>query len=894
MNYEPWKMTIWKSRLISCAFLLCCLGGLLRPQESRAARSAEEQAFSSARALFDDHQYVLAETNFSAFLAAYNSSPNANYAVLYLARSRLEQSNWNGAIVLLTNSAVLAGPLSDEYAFWAARARFGKGDYAAAAEGFASFLKTGTNSPRQLEAACDEAEAYSKMGNWARVADLLQKPDGAFCRLSAIADKNLSVAHGAILLGEAFLAGGKFAEGIKVVSGMDATNLESEWQWRRLQLLCQLELAGGRAADALLNSSNLLDSATGPRHLAASWFLRGQILEALGRPADALQSYTNNLADDAPAQDQQQAILKTVELTLAQNSALDAAQWLEIYVAPRTNGAALDLARLSLGELYLKIYYAPKPADEPVAPSVVATNYLLAARLNFDYVITNSPGGALEPRAHLDRGWCFWSQTNMAAAEADFQFAADRLDHSPDQAVARFKLADTKFHEHDYTGAVSNYNSLMQDYARDESVTNGLFDQALYQIIQASLDLGDQAGAEAALKKILDWYPNSLFGDRGGLLIGQSARYDYNMVRERFGNLLKRSPRTPYLPEVQFAIARTYELDGKWGEAMRGYDDWLKIHATNAPRLLPQVEYARALVCGKAGMESNALALFTNFVARFPTNTLAPWAQNWVADYYFNQGDNEKAEENYEALFVNSKFPDAGDLSFHARLMAGRAALARQGQGITDARVYFSDLVADTNAPANLVSQGYFALGDTIFQQFLGNPSNLTNRDEAIRAISTQTNGAPTNALAALAYGILGNYHMQWADLQWETNHDPTLYNSAVQMYQTVVSFPATNLDAGTRSQAEVGLGRIAEKQHKPELALLYYSKVLDNVDPDQFDPFWLEQAGKAAGHVYEQQQQWDTAIEIYRRIENNVPALRASLEKAIINARSDRDKARN
>jgi tetratricopeptide (TPR) repeat protein len=868
--------------------LFFCVG-LLLPGTVRAGKSAEEKALSSARSLFDDHQYNLAETNFVNYLAAYTN--HYAYAVLYLARSRFEQSNYDGAIQSLANAVAQAGDYAGEYVFWMASARLNKGDYAQAAEGFANLIKNfPTNAPRQLAAAYDEAEAYAKMENWSRVAELLQKPGNAFRTLAAGDPKNSFVTRGLLLLGEALLAGGKDAEGERVIADIDPASLGPEWEWRRQYLLCRLELAGGRAGDALQNSSNLLDTASGPRHQAASRFLRGEILEALGRPIEALQSYTNNLASDVPPEDQRQALLKTVDLTLAQGQIQDAVQLLQDYVAQRTNGSALDLARLSLGELDLKLYYSPAPVGKTSDFPATGTNFLLAAQTNFDVVITNFSSSPLVAQARLDRGWCYWSQTNMAGAKEDFQAAANNLRPSPEEAVARFKLADAEFYQRDYGTAVSNYNLLLQDYATVESVTNGLFDQALYQIVQASLARDDQAGALAALQKILTWYPNSLFGDRGQLLMGESRRYDYAMARRVFNDLLKRSPQTPLLPEVEYAIARTYEQEGNWQEALREYNHWVGRHATNAPLLLPQVEYSRALVYGKAGLETNALGLFTNFVARFPSNSLAAWAQNWVADYYFNHGDNELAEKNYQLLYQN--YPNAGDLPYQARLMAGRVALARQGTG--DARQYFSDLVANTNAPAYLVDQGYFALGDTIFQQFQGSPTNGTYLDEAIRAVSRLTNGAPTNAMAALAYGRLGNYYMQWADMQWSTNHDPKVYMNAMQMYQVVLNFPATNVDVAPRNEAEVALGRIAEQQAEPEQALAHYCKVLYELDPDNFDPFWVEQAGKAASRLYERQQQWDKAIKVYQRVLKAVPSLRAPLEKAILSAQNDADKARN
>jgi len=878
-----WRRWLW---LISCGIVLLT-PGLLRA----APKSAETDDLAHALLLFKGHQYSQAETNFGTFLSTYTNSPQRAYAALFLARSRLEQGNYDGAIQLLTNNVSQSGNWAPDYVFWIASARLDKGDFAEAGTGFANLIKNYHDTPWRLEAAFDEAQAWAGVRDWPRVMELLQKPDGSFRTLAAADPKNPIVPRGVLLLGEALLAQKRYAEGEKAVSAIDVSALDPEWQWRRQYLLCRLELAAGRPADALVGTTNLLDNATGPRHLAASRFLRGEIFEALRRPSDALQSYTNNLANEVPADDQRQALLKTVTLTLSQNQAQDAVQLLENYLAQRTNGPALDLARLSLGELYLKLHFNPNLIVNTNDSATPLPDYLQMAQAAFDTVISNFSASPLLAQAHLDRGWCYWAQTNMAVAEADFQIAADQLRPSPEQAVAQFKLADAELYQHKYGPALTNYNQLLKQYATTESVTNGgLFDQALYQIIEASLALGQEKDAENALQEILNRYPNSLFSDRGQLLIGESKTNDYEMARREFSEVLKRSPNTPMLAEAQFAIARTYEQEGDWTNALRKYDAWLDAHATNAPLLRPQVEYARALDYSKAGMESNALSLFTNFVAHYPGNNLAAWAQNAVADYYYNRGDIQSAEENYQLLY--QKFPNAGDLSYQARLMAGRCALARHDTD--EARQYFSDLVNNTNAPASFIAQGYFALGSDVFlQQYIANPTNNIALDQAIKALSNLTNGATTNAMAAQALGRLGDCYRQWADLQWGAGkHDPAVYSDAVQMYQSVLAVPAANMDIATRSEAEVALGQIAEQQAQPERALDHYRKVLYELEP--FDPFWVEQAGKAAGHIYERQEEWDKAIKVYERVLRAVPSLKAALGKAIDAARVNSAKAHN
>jgi tetratricopeptide (TPR) repeat protein len=315
---------------------------------------------------------------------------------------------------------------------------------------------------------------------------------------------------------------------------------------------------------------------------------------------------------------------------------------------------------------------------------------------------------------------------------------------------------------------------------------------------------------------------------------------------------------------------------------LRGYDGWITGHPDNP--LLPQVKFYEALVTAKAGMETNALMKFTNFVTSFPTNSFAPWAENWVADYYYQQQDYPSAEKTYQELY--QKFPNAGDLAYEARYWAGRAALANAE--LADARTYFSVLVSDTNTPAFLVQQGFFALGDTAFQQFLANPSNLTNLNDAIAAVSKLTNSAPTNAIAVEAFGRLGDYYMQYADLKSDTN----VYAQVTQMYSTILSFPSTPATISARCQAEVGLGIVAEKEHLPHAALMHFSRVLYG-DPAQVDLSWLEKAGEEMARICEDEQKWDQAVNAYKRVLDAVPSLAPRLEKNIAAAQRRAEAAR-
>jgi TolA-binding protein len=832
-------------------------------------KPADEKALDAAFEMFKDGQYALAETNFSNFLTTYTNSTHRAYAILYLAISRLDQTNNAGAMDLLQNSFSSAGELQPQYVFWIAKARLSQKDFMAAAIGFANVARI-ASSPQRLEAAYDEALTYSEMTNWPYVINLLQATNRVFHIAAALEPESSFAAMGTLLLGEALLNENRPVEAEKTIRALDSASLKFDLAWRRQYLLCRIKLAAGHGDDALDATTNLLALASGPAHRAASIFLQGQILEDMKRPADALAAYETNLVDGVPAEEQRRALAKTVELTVALNPLGEAIQSLEnlILLHPQTPG--VDLAHVGLGELYLKAYGNPAAAVAGTNGVALAiANPLTSALTNFNIVIRDFTNSQWLPEAHLDRGWCYWCQGDVVDAKKDFEAAAQGLPYSEDQAVAIFKWGDSQFAEHDYAGAVSNYTQLLIRYDTMPSVTNNLFDQALYQIVEAKLNLRDDQGAGAAAEKILRWFPGSYLGEGGRFLMGHSI--SNSQARQVFMDLLKRSPNSPIAPEVEFAIARTYDHEGEWSTALRGYDNWMTNHPGN--RLLPEVEFYQALATAKEGMETNALMKFTNFVARFPSNSLAPWAKNWVADYYYRQQDYPSAEKSYQELY--QKFPNAGDLAYQGRYWAGRAALANQE--LADARIYFSALVSDTNTPTALEQQGFFALADTAFQQFLANPSNLTNLNDAIAAVSKLTNSAPTNAIAVEAFGRLGDYYMQYAGLKSDTN----VYPEVIQMYSTILSFPATAATVSARSQAEVGLGIVAEKEHLPQMALKHYSRVLYG-DPKNFDPYWVETAGRLMAQICEEQQKWDQAVNTYKRVLDAVPSLAPVLKEKI------------
>ena len=857
---------------------------------------AESRALAAAESSYQLGLWERAEKQFASFAEKYSKSEDRAQAVLRQAQARVQQGKFLAATDLLSARQRDAGALAGEYQFWLGESYFRSTNFLAAADAYARLVKGFTNSPHVLEASYDEALARSKLNDWPGVDDLLRQSDGAFQKFAAGNPTNEFVVRGILLLGEAQLAQNDPRAAEETLRPLAEQKLNAELDWRRQYLLCRIQLAADRPADALQATTNLeaLAKAAGkPELQAETVMLKGGILERAKRFDDAVAVYETNLAEDQPIERRRQAVMKIVELLLARNKASAAAQRLEKFFGQYGKDKAADVALLTVGELHLKEHLASPTTNriELTATNSAAvfpafTNHLQQAFAQFDWIVKTFPRSPVLGKALLNRGWCLWLADQMPESRAAFQLAAEKSPQPYEQAVARYKWADCQMRLGDFAGALTNYNFVLDNFATVAAAREELFEPALYQVVRASVEKGDQTAATNALARILAAYPESFLCERGMLLAGEKLNRLGNPATARniLTSALQRFPKSSLAPETRLAVARTFEQEKNWPAALAEYDRWL----TNYPgqEAQPRVEFSRAWVAWQGGQGAVALAAFARFVTQYPTNDLAPLAQNWVADYYLQQGDFKNAEANYQLLF--QKWPPSV-LTWSARLMAGRAAMARLGYA--EAVGYFTKLINDKDCPPDLVAQAFFEYGDaTMRMESTETNKPLANFEEAIRIFKKIPQLYPTNDLVPPAWGRIGDCYLQLAVA------DAKLYAAATSAYQQVVDAPRANIVA--RSQAEVGLSVVleklaADKTGAEQTALLkqaqdhYLNVVLGaNLrETESADPFWVKKAGLEAARVAEVLENWPQAVNLYRRLEELLPPLKESLEKKIAKA---------
>jgi TolA-binding protein len=865
-------------RTISILLLLLLTNSAL---SAGVPTSGERGMFSEAEGWLRLTFPEKAEKIIIQFRQKYTNSTLLPEALLLQAKARFEQSNYVGAIEILTAHFNPRDATAGEYLYYLGLTQGKRGQYREAAEAFVRLTSEYPTSGLLLDASIQQATAYSMIPEWRRVIDLLSQTNGVFQSVARTNSPGDTVFRGFLLLSRAQMAVSNYAAGEATLRRFDKSLLNPTNAWQRQYLICQIQLADGRTEEALQNTTNLLSMAGNtvlPAVEAESAAFRANILETLARFEEAITNYNRNLVEGRPTSRQRQAILKISELSIRQNKINGGAGLLEQFLAQYPDSNSADLALLTLGELRLRQFEERGGTND----FLIATTNLLAqtnlaqAHSSFETLVKKFPQSSFYPKGELDRGWCLWFENRMPECQQALQTAIMTLPHSTELALAYFKLADAQFRQGNFKGAINNYEALFRKFAAlplQSSTVSNLFEPALYQEIRASLATEDLIAATNALGRILDWYPNGFHTERAVLLTGQaiSNAGDPPRARSLFTGFMNVVANASSIPKVQLAIARTYEKENDWTNAIQQYERWLNIFTNHAAR--PQAEYFRACAISQTGDRTNAFISFTNFIARFATNELAAPAQWWVADFYFAMGAFSSAENGYQTIFT--QWPKS-ELANQAQMMAGRAAFNRKGW--RDADDYFTNLWKNVNCPVDLRFQALFAHGDT-----LGSDGNSTNYPDAMDVFRLIARDYSTNKLAALALGQRACYALQWA----QSSPDFDKYDTVSNAFLEVINSPQA--DARATNIATIGLGLVFEKlaQQRPDEARKFREQALEQyvnafLDEDQPEVFWTKMAGMEAGRLAYEMREWQKAIKIYQRLQKVLPASLPSIQNKI------------
>ena len=827
-----------------------------------AATAPEQTAYDAALRSFEDKFYQRANEAFTQFITKYPESDLVEAAEAFAMRSRAhifaQQEN-----------------------------------HLEAATTFRNLRLEFPNSPDHLEFVVGEAWSEQHLGNFQKVIQLLDTVEGIngpFKLMASIRPNDPLtiplVVSGQLLLAQAYLDLGDYEAANKALSYVTNWDLRTEFIWRRRMIMTRIQLAEGKLELALQNSGALLDIAIATEvreWIAESAAIRGQVLIANDRPEGALLAYKKNLEPSTPPNYRREAWFKTIELSLEQRDAKAVIELLNQLVQSLPEDDSLDVALLTLGELNLQRFYQENIAPETPAEgqTTAPVDHLNEARITLERLIKDFPNSTLVPEAQYHRGWCYWELGDSQASMTAFQDAAQKLPPSFEAAVARFKLADGFYVIGDQKQALANYQKLIESYENDAEIRDAFLDQVLYQIVRTSVAANDSEAARVAIDKLIGYYPDNLLANRSRLIHGEHLIHIDKVSEARgvFYEMIEHFTNFPLKPEVEFAIAYSWELEGQWKKAAALYQSWLQHFPNHAKR--PNAAYALAWSTSQQGDQIEALARFREFIGAFPDHSLTNLAQLWIGNYYFNQGNFPAAVTQYGLILGATDVADTS-LRYQAAIMMGRSYFRQNmiKEAYLSLKALSEEIQGKESVDLDFRAEVELNLGDVLFE--MGKQAISGSDDpfsEARFHFSTVGAIHSNSRLAAIARARYGDASFFLKE-----------YSEALSAYNDVIRSPEAEI--GLRSQAEIGIGIILEQQAREQpnksaelntQALHRYLNVVhfgDLREGETPDTFWLEEAGLRAASLIEAQGDTAAGIELYRRLADILPVMRQDWDR--------------
>jgi len=511
-----------------------------------------------------------------------------------------------------------------------------------------------------------------------------------------------------------------------------------------------------------------------------------------------------------------------------------------------------------------------------------ATNRIYEAKKLYSQVINLTTDSFIAVQAHMGLADAFFNLAEYDQAAQNYKSALDKINGTvvPEELTAKLQynlgLAYIRMGRID-EGSEMLKKSVAKKNDQDAEVN------LLIQLGENYAVQGELLKSEDSFKSILTQYPDSPSSDYAQYQIGllQLKRSDYNAAALSFELFLKRIKQPGFLPQATYSLGLAYfhkgdyqksiELFSKFqnelkasqlrpralymmgtayimlekiNEALNIFKDIPKLDPQDI-ELMQKAEYEIADCYYKLGQENEAAAKFKYLRAKYPDSKLTPDILWWLGKYYYRQNDFKVARRYFTSL--TRDYPDnslTGDAFYALGL------IDNDENRLTEASGNFKKAVE--NGSPELKLQSRIALGDVYFQQ--------GSFEEAIGQYKETIKENPD--LEKMVLPRIADAYYRAGD-----------YGNAKNFYSKSVGMADDKEVAGIR----FSLGEVLEALGQFEEAAQQY---LQSADLNKGYPELHARALLRAAKIYEDKEDFKTALKIYNRVPQGIEGSKLAHEK--------------
>ena len=840
----------------------------------------EERCYLAALRSFRSSHWGNASSWIEKLIKEFPDSSNRSKAVLLLGQSYYKQNKLRESYGCLSNNIQIAGNLSDEYIYWMAECRVKQGNFSAADQHFLQIIENYPDSKRLLEATIGSAAMAAKRQDWAKVVQVLHPNDGVFQVAGGQAFDSVLLQEGCLLLVKALLKQRDGKSAALMLAKLPRT-METERGWRRSILHIDTLMMNGRSEEAISSITQLRDILK-EAGANASWQItaakiHSKILETKGNMLRAAEIYESLTGESNEVAVRTCSYLESARLHKVAGNHQVAINLLKKLTDISDQNSTLAHSFFLIGEMEM-VNGGPEQYQ--------------VAREFFEKASNLEKVDGLGARIHMRIGECLMRAGKAERAISEFHKAQKLTDEFVISSRVAYLDGLAKASLGQVSDAVESFSSITQMVNSQKGESYSVADCARFMIfksyiLQSNIDAAESqlARARAEASTMLPYY---LFG----MAQVRIESGDLAAAKEFLVELDNKDKGKDLSAVAELENIRIHILKQNWIEAIQLYDRWLAAHPNHSMR--EKVFLDRAWVLFRSGRKAEATKAYQELSLLKANVPEVFVAKLWIADQNFNSNTNRlEAEKIYQEVASETNCPPY--LRHRSQLMAGRAALVRQGYD--DARKSFVALLDSKDVSDSDKIRATFALGDLTMIELKASPAGLRETDtirvdsihQSTNAFFSLTQISQTNIVTARAWGRIGDVSLMVAqDRNPYYVHANIAYEKSREILENILKSMAGPSDVDDiLNQSLMGLAYCADRSssgkeakiRKPALENAL-RKVIDVYDNSYGEPgkkvnmYWRAQSGVVAIRFMTELGQYDDALQKCRELEKLFPGM--------------------
>ena len=231
----------------------------------------------------------------------------------------------------------------------------------------------------------------------------------------------------------------------------------------------------------------------------------------------------------------------------------------------------------------------------------------------------------------------------------EFKIAFDLSDDAETKVNSLVKIADIYLGSGDVELAQKEYDKILLQFGDNEYA-----DYAQYQLGVSFLKQGRFDAAVLAFRNVIDNFSESRFTARAKYNLGITyfKKGDYDLAIKELDGAVTEYPGRDFEEEARFHIAASLYNKKEFAGAINIYTQLIK--TVKDKELLWRCINQRAWAYYNSKKEKEAVAAFSDFIARYPNAPIVNDTRFWLGQYYLRNDNYNKAKACFSAI-VNDK-----------------------------------------------------------------------------------------------------------------------------------------------------------------------------------------------------------------------------------------------